>query len=432
MFAVTWGLASKNIGIIKFNKKILFSYIALFFAISSLIEAFALDRLLIPLVASASFLFLYRVFKAAYFSLLNVLSSIVIFMASDGIAALIYEIILNMSIIEIRADKRLFFYTGLFICGTAYYLSLVVGKIMETVIISSENRKLYYRQGISLILSLATVVAFGVLASYVYSHIPQNVLRDVNAIYAAFVVSFFILTVLLTYSSSIIIKNKLESKYKEKELINTSEYAANLEVMTESLRSFRHDYLNILQVIGAYIKDKDLSGLEQFYKEELQPESYEALVRDKSYMLLQYIKISPLKTLISSKVIKAQAAGLTVNIEIMEDINTTSVKIIDLCRIMGILLDNAIEGTILTEEKLIYIAAVRSDKKTIFIIKNSCTKDTPPVYRIYEKNFSTKGAHRGIGLKTVREIVDKKYNNLSLNTRIIAQNFIQELVINNK
>jgi two-component system sensor histidine kinase AgrC len=147
--------------------------------------------------------------------------------------------------------------------------------------------------------------------------------------------------------------------------------------------------------------------------------------------LLRHIKISALKALISSKIISAYSRGIETQIEIIDDIYELSMSTIDICRIIGILMDNAIEAVDLCDKKNVQIAIVKNDDSIIFIINNSCLEDTPPVYKVYEENFSTKGNGRGIGLKTVRHIINEKYDNVILNTKIKSCVFKQELIIHN-
>ena len=81
-------------------------------------------------------------------------------------------------------------------------------------------------------------------------------------------------------------------------------------------------------------------------------------------------------------------------------------------------------------DKLIEFLIYRNENSTIFILSNSCSGDIPPIHKIYEKNFSTKGSQRGIGLKSVRNIINEKYKNVTLTTHIEGSVFTQELVIN--
>ena len=99
-------------------------------------------------------------------------------------------------------------------------------------------------------------------------------------------------------------------------------------------------------------------------------------------------------------------------------------NIIDLSRVVGILLDNAIEGAKATERPYIKLALINKENSVSMILVNSTTKDTPPIHVIYKKGFSTKGNNRGLGLNNLKEIIGK-YNNVSLDTIIEANEFTQ-------
>ncbi|WP_455797754.1 GHKL domain-containing protein [Clostridium butyricum] len=55
-------------------------------------------------------------------------------------------------------------------------------------------------------------------------------------------------------------------------------------------------------------------------------------------------------------------------------------------------------------------------------------KDKIPIYKIYEKGFSTKGENRGLGLYSLKEITSK-YNNVFLDTVLENNEFKQLLQI---
>jgi two-component system sensor histidine kinase AgrC len=121
-----------------------------------------------------------------------------------------------------------------------------------------------------------------------------------------------------------------------------------------------------------------------------------------------------------------------VSIELIDDIEHINISTIDLCRITGILLDNAIEASILCDDKFIHFAMIKTDNEIILILSNSCLSSTPPIHKLYEKNFSTKGENRGIGLNNIKKIINKRYNNILFNTSINNCIFKQELIINNQ
>ncbi|WP_224034169.1 sensor histidine kinase [Clostridium gelidum] len=205
-----------------------------------------------------------------------------------------------------------------------------------------------------------------------------------------------------------------------------------IENTYSDLRSFRHDYLNILSILETYIEKQDMDGLKKFYYNDLLPGSNIIINKDISLSLLSHVKISPLKSLVSSKINNAHSQGIDVTVELIDDIDTINMSTIDICRITGILLDNAIESSILCDNKFIHFAIIKTDTEIILNISNSCLSSTPPIHKLYEKNFSTKGENRGIGLNNIKDIINNRYKNILFNTTIDNCIFKQELIINNK
>lgn len=74
------------------------------------------------------------------------------------------------------------------------------------------------------------------------------------------------------------------------------------------------------------------------------------------------------------------------------------------------------------------IAFINKKKSNIIVIINSCPEDTPPIYKLFEKGFSTKGENRGLGLNNMREIIGS-YDNVCLDTLIENGEFIQNIEV---
>lgn len=103
-------------------------------------------------------------------------------------------------------------------------------------------------------------------------------------------------------------------------------------------------------------------------------------------------------------------------------------NIYEFTRILGILLDNAIEAAKETDEKLIEIIFKSDTKKQLFIIENSCSDNNISTTRIFEKGYSTKANNSGIGLWKVHSILAKN-TNIDLFTTIKNHKFKQELSV---
>lgn len=239
-------------------------------------------------------------------------------------------------------------------------------------------------------------------------------------------ISFLIIILYFLYK---IMHISFENNFIDKENKQLKEYTDMLEKMSSDLRKFKHDYVNILYTLGDFINNENIKDLKKYYNEELLPESKNIVTGDKHITLLKNIKVTPLKALVSSKLLTAQSQGIEINAEVLEEIDNLSIKTIDICRIIGIFLDNAIESAILCERKFIHFAMIKTPGNVIIVILNSCPENIPPIYQLYKKNFSTKGTNRGIGLTSVKELIDKSYDNILLNTSASSGTFKQELII---
>jgi len=225
------------------------------------------------------------------------------------------------------------------------------------------------------------------------------------------------------------IKKQIIYEQNSKNLENLMQYTNIMENMIDESRRFRHDYINILSTINGYIEDKDIDGLEEYFREEILCKSLK--INYNKLFNLKNIRISGIKGLLSSKIITALDLNLNLHIEINEIIDNISADIIDICRVLGILLDNAIEAAYFTESKNLNIVIIKIDNFIMFIISNSFSEKIQSVSKLYDEGFSTKGKNRGIGLNIVKDTVED-YSNILLNTEIKDNLFKQELVICNE
>lgn len=108
------------------------------------------------------------------------------------------------------------------------------------------------------------------------------------------------------------------------------------------------------------------------------------------------------------------------NIEFMIDLNEVNINTYELCRILGILLDNAIEAAKQCGEKVINVRFLKDYKanRKLIIVENSYNRKNIDIDRIFEKGCTTKSdenKEHGLGLWTVRNILEHS-NNLNLFT----------------
>lgn len=113
-----------------------------------------------------------------------------------------------------------------------------------------------------------------------------------------------------------------------------------------------------------------------------------------------------------------------VDIEVMEEVTDIPMDILDLSRILGIFLDNAIQAALETEQPSIRFALVNMDTELVFILSNTFLEKEKPYTALIKSNLSAKEANHGIGLYNVQQII-AKYNHVFLETNIQDQTFVQ-------
>lgn len=194
-----------------------------------------------------------------------------------------------------------------------------------------------------------------------------------------------------------------------RKLQSAEEYNHSLRVLHDSVRAFKHDFDNMVTTIGGYIKTNDMEGLEKYYSE---------LVDDSERVNNLYI-LNPevvnndgIYDLLTKKYHEADSKDIKVNITFLLDLSTLHMKIYEFARILGILLDNAIEASSECEEKIINLI-FRDDRKNhtqLIIVENTYADKTVDTEKIFEKGISGKENHTGLGLWKVRKIVNKNPN----------------------
>jgi two-component system sensor histidine kinase AgrC len=196
----------------------------------------------------------------------------------------------------------------------------------------------------------------------------------------------------------------LRLKAKKTEFDHLSHYTLELETLYDDMRKFKHDYINMLASMASYLEEDNIPALKVIFNEKIIPLGEKLMHDDLRLGRLSYLEQVELKGIISSKCLYAQELGISVFIDIVEPI-TLDMDIIDLCRVMGIWLDNAIEAARESDNPMIKIGIIKKESTTYVVVSNS-VKSMPPLYKLREKGFSTKGDRRGIGLQSVREVLN--------------------------
>ena len=212
-----------------------------------------------------------------------------------------------------------------------------------------------------------------------------------------------------------------------KELESEKSYNKTLRILHDSVRGFKHDFDNTVTTIGGYVRTNDMEGLKKYY---LQLEDDCQKVNTLYILNPEIINNDGIYNLLTTKYHEAEEKDIKVTITVLLDLGNLKMKIYDFARILGILLDNAIEASSESNEKIINIT-FRNDSKNsrqLITIENSYKDKNVDTEKIFEKGVSGKENHTGLGLWEVRKIL-KKTNNANLFTSKTDTLFSQQLEI---
>lgn len=222
--------------------------------------------------------------------------------------------------------------------------------------------------------------------------------------------------------------DKLDLDMRQASYNRLQEYTNRIEDMYSSLRSFKHDYLNIMLSMSGYIEAGDMSGLRDYFDREIMPLNQKMSTNTSHLNQLINIKITELKSIISAKLLYATELNINVNIEIESEISEIPMDTVDLSRVLGIFLDNAIEAAVETENPNIRFAIIDAENEYAIIISNTFHDSAVPHGTLRKPTFSTKSPDRGIGLYNAHAIISK-YNDVLWETQTTDTLFIQQIRI---
>ena len=270
-------------------------------------------------------------------------------------------------------------------------------------------------------------LSFGLLAIILQLFLTVYYL-DALPIFITFIssISLFVYFGISIYSLTRVIKLAI----KTQELESSEAYNKSLSILHDNVRGFKHDFDNIVATIGGYVKNNDMEGLKKYY---YQLEDDCQRVNNVAALNPNLINNPGVFNLLSSKYHEADSKNIKINLEIFLDLNTLNMKIYEFSRILGILLDNAIEEAEKCDEKIINIKFrnEQNKKRQVIIIENTYTNKDVAIDEIFNKGLSGKENHSGLGLWEVRQIL-KKNNNLNLHTTKDNKFFKQQLEIYSK
>lgn len=347
---------------------------------------------------------------------------------ATGTSAIIFNLIISLivnpylTLLNINSDQL----SAIPVYRLGYLLVVYVFLCMIILISKYKNLKLNFLENIdnktkyivllNIIFGFLTLIIQSVIIFYYIDVLPIIItFLSFISLLAYFVISIYSITRVFKL---ILTTQKLQS---------AEEYNNTLQILHDNVRGFKHDFDNIVTTIGGYVKTNDMEGLKKYY---VQLEDDCQKVNNLYILNPSVVNNDGIYNLLTKKYHEAEEKGIKVNLSFLLDLSNLKMKIYEFARILGILLDNAIDASSGSEEKIINITFRNDDKNSrqLIIIENSYLNKDINTEKIFEKGITEKENHTGLGLWEVRKILQKN-NNANLYTTKTNEFFTQQLEI---
>jgi len=328
-------------------------------------------------------------------------------------------------------SNQWYFFCGIDLIYTLlfYWITLLCGKLLKKIFLSGKGilrlPQTWYVIDAALLL-LITIYLFDNLIPGQNGSVGRMIYN--NALH----ISGYLLVMcclLLAMRRSYL--EQIQTESKQKAMQDLQDYTRNLEAMYNSLRSFKHDYVNILLSLSGYIEDGDMDRLKDFFESKIFPTKNLITGGDYKLNQLSNIGVLEVKSLLSAKMIYAHESGIDITIDIPDKVESFLIDTVDLARILGIFLDNAMEATLETEQPQIGLNIIQNKTGVSIIISNRFLDNGVMLHKLKQKDFSTKIGHQGIGLWNAQKIISS-YDNVLLETTMKCDYFTQHIELTDR
>ncbi|MCI9321411.1 MAG: hypothetical protein HFH05_15300, partial [Lachnospiraceae bacterium] len=219
-------------------------------------------------------------------------------------------------------SNQWYFFCGIDLIYTLlfYWITLLCGKLLKKVFLSGKGilrlPQTWYVIDAALLL-LITIYLFDNLIPGQNGSVGRMIYN--NALH----ISGYLLVMcclLLAMRRSYL--EQIQTESKQKSMQDLQDYTRNLEAMYNSLRSFKHDYVNILLSLSGYIEDGDMDRLKDFFESKIFPTKNLITGGDYKLNQLSNIGVLEIKSLLSAKMIYAHESGIDITIDIPDKVES--------------------------------------------------------------------------------------------------------------
>ena len=236
----------------------------------------------------------------------------------------------------------------------------------------------------------------------------------------------FVILISFLVIAYIFIENQNNYKMLSSKYDSLFNYVQNFEDWIEKEQLNRHEYKNKLAVIRTITKDKKvINKIDEILEDSIN-------IEDEIVSQLKDLPKGGLKGLLYYKVAIAQKKRIKLIVDVsiknksyLQKLNENQIR--DICILIGIYFDNAIEAAENTKEKYVLLEIYELSDKINIVISNTF-KEEDNLDNRNEKGITSKGEGHGYGLYFANKIVTKN-KWIESNQEVVEKYYIQTLSI---
>lgn len=242
-------------------------------------------------------------------------------------------------------------------------------------------------------------------------------------------IGYFLLVLLAMEIASRFFANQDRADDAEFRLANLAKYTSQLEVMTDDLRRFRHDYQNILYSLNSALETNNIAYAKRALAHLTHTTRQAINVPTGIIGPLKNIKDPGIKAVVFNKITTALDKGLDLKVEIADPIRLTqTLQQVDAIRIITILFDNATRAALNSAKKQINFSLYQNQAAQFIVIGNSTVQETVNLERLEKLTHTvTLGKNHQLGLRNL-QIILARYPGAN-NDRSAQHHYFEQRII---
>ena len=250
--------------------------------------------------------------------------------------------------------------------------------------------------------------------------------RFLSFYYLLVVAMVILMTVLIVY-----LAQRLDTARKMQAqqdiIVQQRLYEQDLEMLRREVRTFRHDYKNLLAGLSQQAGKGELEGLRRTLSQLDAGFDVRLGAKIQESAQIGNLQIPEVRSLLLSKLTAMREKGVECRLEVLYPLADVNMDVWDFVRCLGILIDNGVEAALDAGQPWVEIILLAQERRVFLRVSNPYTNHIEPG-KMWHEGWSTKGAGRGMGLFSYQRILEG-CPSASSSTSWDKGIFVQELTV---